>query len=141
MLRTITYVSTAYECFTQDELVLLLQNSRDANQNHEITGMLLYDEGNFIQTIEGPEEAIERLYANIQADTRHYSVTTLIDDPLDERVFPDWSMGFAHLARDNVTDIPGFTNFMRLPHQRNAFLASPSEAKRLLSVFSSSAVR
>lgn len=137
-MHTITYVSTACQRFSAEALEHLLEKSRDRNAEHGITGMLLYKGGNFIQTIEGPEPAIAQLYRNIQADPTHHSVTTLLDEAILERAFPDWSMGFADLNAGNPAEIPGYTDFLRNPAAINDFMISPSQAKQLISVFTQS---
>ena len=47
-----------------------------------------------MQLIEGPEEAIKRLYKNIVNDPRHEHVITVKERQISERLFPDWAMGF-----------------------------------------------
>lgn len=58
----IVYTSTASVPFSTAELADLLKSARDNNQRHDITGMLLYKDNNFIQILEGPEQAVRDLY-------------------------------------------------------------------------------
>ncbi|MEM7030631.1 MAG: BLUF domain-containing protein, partial [Chloroflexota bacterium] len=93
-LISIVYVSTAVDLFSETELINLLEVSRKNNEAKSITGLLLYARGNFIQLIEGPEAAIDNLYEKICRDPRHHHLTLLGRQPIAERHFPYWSMGF-----------------------------------------------
>lgn len=68
MFRLI-YVSSATAPFTEQQLEELLQESRRNNLSADITGMLLYREGKFMQTLEGPEVAVKKLGEKIRAAT------------------------------------------------------------------------
>jgi hypothetical protein len=57
----IVYVSAASEPFSDQQLKELLQKSRQNNVAAGITGMLLYKDGTFMQTLEGPELAVKIL--------------------------------------------------------------------------------
>ena len=47
------YLSSATEMFTKEKLLALLEQSRPNNARLGITGILLYSNGNFMQTLEG----------------------------------------------------------------------------------------
>jgi hypothetical protein len=54
----LVYVSSAVNLFSDEDLIQLLEVSRRNNEKAEITGLLLYSSGNFMQTLEGPEKAV-----------------------------------------------------------------------------------
>jgi hypothetical protein len=95
-LRQIVYMSTARPKMTSDQLDALLAESRVRNAKTDITGILLYGDGNIVQAIEGEPSAVEHLFESIQNDPRHTDVTRIIDLTVDRRDFPDWRMAFAH---------------------------------------------
>lgn len=132
---SITYVSSAIKLFTTAELHALLQKSREANLKHGITGMLLYNAGSFMQAIEGPRDSVYQLYRNIQRDGTHNMVTTLIDQPIEQRVFPEWSMGFNDLTGQGNAPVDGFTNFLQDWRDRAEYANSTSYSKKLLHTF------
>ena len=132
---SITYVSSGIQLFTTSELHALLQKSREANLKHGITGMLLYNVGSFMQAIEGPDDAVYQLYRNIQQDRSHHMVTTLIDQPIQQRAFPEWSMGFKDMTGPGRPSVAGFTNFLRDWRDREEYSNSPSYARKLLNTF------
>ena len=61
MFRLI-YVSTAVRLLNKDELVEILNVSREKNARLNITGLLLYKDGNFMQLLEGRKEDVLALY-------------------------------------------------------------------------------
>ena len=53
-LKNVLYVSSAIRKFTKDELHGHLKKFRKNNEKTGISGVLVYQEGNFLQFIEGP---------------------------------------------------------------------------------------
>lgn len=112
-LVQVVYVSSATQPFSPEDLNELLRHSRARNAADGITGMLLYRSGNFIQAVEGPEAAIDRLLARIARDKRHQGLITIIRQPVAGRSFGDWSMGFDDLSDEAAAADQGFTDFLR----------------------------
>ncbi len=101
-LRQIVYVSHAIRPMPEDELAVLLARSRERDAALGITGMLLYRGGNFIQTIEGPEDSVEALLSALRRDTRHDGMIVILDLPATGREFGDWAMAFRRITdQDN----------------------------------------
>ena len=91
----------------------MLIPAKQYNQEHDITGMLLYCDGHFIQVLEGPRDAVLSLFARIEADGRNTMVQKLIEAPIEHRCFPDWSMGFHSYNTSDLADIEGYTALIR----------------------------
>ncbi len=67
------------------------------NSNSNITGLLVFSNRYFLQVLEGPTEAVDRLYARIGRDARHRNTTLIGQTDIAKRMWADWSMGlFAH---------------------------------------------
>lgn len=128
------YVSSARGPLSKEELVDILTKSRTNNAKLEITGLLLYREGNFMQMIEGERSAVEKLYARIADDPRHGGIISLFRGEVTAREFPDWSMGFRDLQSDEVRSLPGFNEFLNAPLSEDGFSGS-QRAKKVFSVF------
>lgn len=94
MLRSLLYVSSAIRLLDQSELLDLLQVSRNCNELANITGLLVYEGGNFIQVLEGPSEAVEETMRRIRNDPRHRNILVLLDNKISERLFDNWAMAF-----------------------------------------------
>ncbi len=130
----LTYVSSAVSDFSGAELRELLATCERNNRRNELTGMLLYKDGNFMQVLEGVEERVLATHARISADTRHDGLITLLQGPLGQREFPQWCMGFADLTRDATTPA-GYFEFLDAPLTGAEFSGNPSRAQRLLLAF------
>lgn len=134
-MLSITYVSSAVRLFNRAELVDLLAASQKSNEKFGITGLLLYRGGNFIQVIEGEDEAVAQLYENIQADPRHRNVTLLSRDPIHSRQFPDWSMGFRNIDKMSQQELEGYSRFLEDEFTPEYFKERPTRAYILLLSF------
>ncbi len=97
VMVNLVYASTAVKQFSADELTELLRRSREKNGRLGITGLLLYKRGEFMQALEGEEASVRALYSIIRVDPRHRNVITLVDVPVAQRRFSDWTMGFENL--------------------------------------------
>ena len=84
----------AYETAFDD----ILARSRVNNARDNITGALLFNAGCFAQVLEGPLDKIEATFERIQQDERHSDVSLLALDPVSQRSFPTWAMGFVGLS-------------------------------------------
>lgn len=112
-MLSLVYVSSATELMNPEELVGLLEHSRESNRRRDVTGMLLYRDGNILQCLEGPEPTVRELYGVISRDPRHRGVIVLVEEEVAERSFADWSMGFKNLSGTDTDDLPGFNDFMQ----------------------------
>ena len=134
-LYSIIYASSSKKILTENELEIFLQEIRNLNLMHQITGLLLYSEGNFIQLIEGEKKIIQLVYSKIKKDTRHSHVTTLVKTPITERVFPDWTMGFRKISDENASSIPGYNDFISNRKIKNSLDNKPKEIQVLFKTF------
>jgi len=136
-LYTLVYVSLATHPMTDDELRDLLEISRDNNARLDITGMLLYRDGFFIQALEGQEQAVEDLFTKISKDPRHTNVLVVHRGNISRegRTFAEWAMGFNKIKLDEAKQIPGFTDFLQQPGDGRFFSNNPERAQKLLKSF------
>jgi len=96
-MRQLLYISNTSADFPQSALDEILAASRRNNAACDVTGMLLYLDGAFLQVLEGPNEAVEEVYTRICRDKRHWDAQTLLDRADAPRAFAKWSMGFRAL--------------------------------------------
>ena len=89
----IVYVSTATHLLGNTELEALLTDARQRNQETGITGVLLYNDGNFMQYFEGPAAAVDTIFARIKASSQHKDIIELLHEPIAAQLFPSWHMG------------------------------------------------
>lgn len=109
---SLTYLSSACAPFSEQQLEELLAISRRNNERAGLTGMLLYADEHFIQTVEGEAEAVDEAFARIRQDTRHRNVIVALREEVEECRFGDWSMGFSSLTPEQTAAIPGFNDYL-----------------------------
>ena len=97
--------------------------------------MLLFKDGNFLQVLEGEESAVKSLREKITRDPRHGQVCVLLEEFLQCRNFPDWTMGFQNLNHMNIAKLSGFSHLLTSPLSASDLKNDPSSAKKLLLVF------
>ncbi|WP_337001309.1 MULTISPECIES: BLUF domain-containing protein [unclassified Microbacterium] len=107
-LISLVYCSTATRPFDDAELGDLLTTSRAANEARGITGMLLYREGEFVQILEGVADDVSFLMARIADDPRHRDIRVLLEEPLHERRFAEWTMGYQPMVAPDPAMAEGY---------------------------------
>ncbi|WP_101758151.1 BLUF domain-containing protein [Oceanicoccus sp. KOV_DT_Chl] len=128
----IIYVSASKEIFGEYELIRLLESIRTRNKKHNITGMLLYNDGNIMQLIEGAEADVSQLFENIKSDERHTGIIEMVRDEISERTFTEWSMSYKNITDIYVEGFSDFLSFGSFPNERSSVI---SRAKKLLLSF------
>ncbi len=108
MLERILYQSTPTQEFGSLALFKLLTDAQDRNVQLQITGHLLFVNGQFTQCMEGPPDSIELLWQTIQRDPRHQHIQLLMRRATDKRRFPEWSMAFSTYSAFYVHGMRGF---------------------------------
>jgi len=87
---------------SESDLHALLAEAQRFNARHQITGLLLYSAGRYVQVLEGAQADVQALYARICRDPRHAQVVTVSEGPGPQRLFANWSMGFGQVAAPDV---------------------------------------
>lgn len=136
MSRThqLIYVSAARHPFSPDQLEGLLEQSRRHNERSSLTGLLLYEDGSFLQLLEGPEEALRTTFSRIENDPRHHRVITVHEADVNERSFPEWSMGYPRLDTVGSMRPEGYTDFFARAKNAEA-LPTRTMAQQVINAF------
>ncbi|ABK45044.1 BLUF domain protein [Magnetococcus marinus MC-1] len=132
----LVYVSSSVRLFTKDELIGILEVSRTHNQSKGITGILLYANGNFLQLLEGEKKDVDALYEKITQDKRHRGCIKLFAKDATSRLFPDWSMGFRELSKDECDTKKGYSDLMAFWNNPMDLKNNPNQLLRILGEFS-----
>ncbi|WP_324672129.1 BLUF domain-containing protein [Hymenobacter sp. GOD-10R] len=127
-MNHLVYMSRAVRPLSDQDLQELLTQCRRDNAREHVTGILFYSHGNIAQLIEGEPEVIERLFKRISRDGRHSHVHKLVEKPITQRSFSEWSMAFHPLEADAFHQLAGFF----LPHQVPAMPGTLTIADALL---------
>lgn len=123
--------------FNDEALTKLLMECRMKNIQKNISGILLYGYGFFIQMLEGDEQDVLSLYhEKILNDPRHNNLKILNEGPSYKRLYAEWAMAFRPYDPETVLDVQGYVN----PDKQSVYgrnLLSPLktlEAMELLSL-------
>lgn len=128
------YASAASVPFDTEDLKDLLEKARRRNQSVDVTGLLLYDQGSFLQVLEGPAQAVEEIHQRISQDPRHKEMLLLYKGDIEERSFESWCMGFVdpETARQKIA---GFSDFFGRGLASSDQQTLSKTAKQVLSQF------
>lgn len=99
--------------FSQQELADIALGAHEFNRQNRITGLLVYIGEHFLQVIEGTRGRIEHLYKKIESDPRHTNVLEILNQPISERSFSNWSMGVLDLSSDSNTETQAVIPLLR----------------------------
>jgi hypothetical protein len=127
------YASHSSPEFKEYQIPALLERARAANAQHGITGILLYVGAYFLQLLEGHPVVVDALYDRIVQDPRHTHVTLIAREPIAQRGFDDWSMGFSTVDRLDAGGLIGERDFF----QSGSWIShlDTGRAKKLLFAF------
>jgi hypothetical protein len=128
-LYRLTYVSTAVGVLPASELDRILLRSRVSNAGSDVTGLLLFHEGSFLQVIEGPAAGVMTLMEKIRRDRRHANVQVLESGPVSARAFPNQPLNYLAPRHLSVDDRSGFADLLAIA--RASFAPKPAPAHDL----------
>ena len=126
------------------DLLNLLRQSRARNVRHQITGMLHYKNGHFMQVLEGQEKDVRTIFSAIKRDMRHKSVDMLRSGYVINRHFPNWAMSYTDrhdlhdlhdLDNHDISETPGFSPFLESDSIPEYFSGHSVESHAMLLAF------
>jgi Sensors of blue-light using FAD len=96
MLVELLYCSaSAVPKLANADLDQILASARWRNLAQDITGMMIYYRGEFVQILEGRKKSVQNVYEKfICPDPRHMAINKVLENTISHRSFNDWSMGF-----------------------------------------------
>ena len=103
-LRLVAYTATYLGSNLAQDLDAIRAASDRNNPGADITGVLVYDRGRFIQAVEGPVDAIESLLGRVHADPRAGGMDVLIDTATPARSLQEWTMRTLRIDTEPALD-------------------------------------
>lgn len=79
-------------------LATLLSESRRNNERDGLTGALAAHDGRYLQVIEGPSGALDRLMRRLADDNRHRDLVVFSRESTETRLFTGWAMASARIT-------------------------------------------
>ncbi|UAB81465.1 BLUF domain-containing protein [Marixanthomonas sp. SCSIO 43207] len=122
MTHSICYVSSATDNLNENEMDLLFNTVLHKNKGLNITGILLYYYGNFLQVLEGDEEALKSLFETIKKDKRHQNLITIYDKKNDHSIFDEYKTGFSIIKTEN--DLKNLKAYLKLSEDKEPLSTS-----------------
>ncbi len=93
-LHQIMYISSATAPMDAGQCAAIARAAAERNRAEGVTGLLLFNSKRFLQVLEGPREAVARVYERIARDGRHCALVKLREASVVEREFGDWAMAY-----------------------------------------------
>tara|TARA_B100000929_G_C15462091_1_gene404880 strand:- start:799 stop:1209 length:411 start_codon:yes stop_codon:yes gene_type:complete len=97
MRYAISYVSSVNPELTGDQIQEVLNFSKNWNNDHDITGILLYSEGNFFQVLEGEQKILQSLFSRIESDKRHCNIIKIFEKKVETSHYDNYECNFISL--------------------------------------------
>lgn len=81
------------------------------NFEQDITGVLFYHNGQFLQLLEGDESKVRHLMSSIYQDNRHNNIKVIVDQPIASRSFAGWSLKAFNISNNKIIDASELIQF------------------------------
>ena len=101
MIYYLIYVSDSSNFQNKEEI---LDTVSIRNNTLNISGFLVFKNGNFLQLLEGDKAAVINLFSKIKKDMRHKNVTQILENESLNRIFDDYESGFLVPKNQQVLD-------------------------------------
>lgn len=93
-----TWRSELKSIMSYTDMQVICLSSAKYNRSANVTGFMIECGGVFLQTLEGPQEAVNSILRRIAADSRHHHVDLLLlSEDLARRQFSAWAMNLMFL--------------------------------------------
>jgi hypothetical protein len=92
----VIYIGAAASDISEHDTAELLKEARKTNRKNDVSGMMLYVGGCLLLLLEGEPHNVDAAFKEIVAPKRE--MRAILREPVAEREFPDWIMGFEAVA-------------------------------------------
>lgn len=96
------YISESRRGLSAADIQRIADQAKASNKKNDVTGILLFHNGYFVQFLEGEKFNVSYTYKKIRQDERHTGVKIILEGTTDQRLFGNWSMKYNDLS--NVKD-------------------------------------
>ena len=133
MLIQSVYTSAAIQPMPKSKLYKILVDSRVRNKLADVTGLLVYVDGKFLQVLEGEEAVVSPLLEKISKDLRHNDVKVVYKAVIEKRTFNAWQMAYVSPSPKELATWAGLSDTTTLETTLNALESEPSRFPSVLS--------
>jgi len=104
-LVQVIYVSAAAPQTSEQDTAEFLKEVRKTNRKNDVSGMMLYVGGWILLLLEGDANKVDAAFQEIIGAKR--KMRAILREPVTEREFPDWIMGFEAVASAEAARLLG----------------------------------
>ena len=133
MLIQSVYTSAAIQPMPKSKLYKILVDSRVSNKLVDVTGLLVYVDGTFLQLLEGEQEIVSNLLDKISKDPRHTDVKVVYKTGVERRTFNDWQMAYVIPSPKELATWAGLSNTTTLESTLKTLEIEPNKFPSVLS--------
>lgn len=101
-LYEVLYISTIAPDAPVSVVAEIAAKARIANQQRDITGLLIFDGQRFCQQLEGTQKQVLSLLERIRLDPRHVDVNVVHHGPLATRRFKQFDLGYTSVDDEDA---------------------------------------
>jgi len=117
----------------KSKLYKILVDSRVSNKLADVTGLLVYVDGKFLQVLEGEQEVVTVLFEKISKDRRHKDVKVVYETGIERRTFNAWQMAYVSPNPKELATWAGLSNTTTLESTLKTLESEPNRFPSLLS--------
>ena len=132
MLYRLIYSSEATAEMERADLELMLGESRVRNAKRDITGVLVFVDGVFLQVLEGEKDDVEHLMESIRRDPRHKDIKVFHEEEIEHRAFPTWRMAYLSPRSGDVSAWAGLEGATSVESVLATLRGDPNRVPRML---------
>lgn len=126
------YSSEATGDMSRPELEKMLAQSRARNTMRDVTGVLVFVDGVFLQILEGERDAVDALMEKIARDPRHRGVKVFHEEETARRTFGSWRMAFVSPSADEMAAWAGLDGATTVEETLATLRSDPGRVPRVV---------
>ena len=132
MLIQSVYTSAAIQPMPKSKLYKILVDSRLSNKLADVTGLLVYVDGTFLQVQEGEQEIVSALLEKISKDRRHKDVNVVYKIGIERRTFDAWQMAYVSPSTKELATWAGLSSTTSLESTLKTLESEPNRFPSVL---------
>lgn len=105
----------------------IIDEAKASNEERNITGLLLYRNGLFMQLLEGTKEDVLYTLGKVATDKRHGNILTILKQFGEARLFDTWSMTLRKLNDQDVVDIENILSWKTIQEASEMQIQIPNK--------------
>lgn len=133
-LVALMYVSAAMVAWGTPIFDRIRHSSLQHNERLDVTGLLLYSAGSFLQLIEGEERAVINTFNRIERDPRHTDITVVDWRFIVDRSYGQWRMASRRLGPGDAAAHPHLAPYFERGFDAATLAARPGIATEILAM-------